>query len=247
MTELSIIIPFYNEEACAKAVVEELVEVFSNRFDLIWEIIMVNDGSSDTTGQLINTMAQNNACLHAVHLPVNMGQSAALKAGFNKAKGEILGVIDGDGQNDPNDFPGMLQEMKNQKADMMCGIRRSRSDTFVRKVSSKIANKLRSLVLKDHIVDVGCSIRLFRRDCFSKIMFFKNAHRFFPALMRMKGYKVSQMPVNHRSRLKGTSKYGAGINSRLWVGIIDLAGVYWLSKRIISDAAIMDGMRNDRA
>jgi dolichol-phosphate mannosyltransferase len=147
-------------------------------------------------------------------------------------------MIDGDGQNDPRDFPKLFEKMKTQNVDMMCGIRQNRSDKWIRKISSKVANKFRSTVLKDNIVDIGCSIRVFRRECFQKIIFFRNAHRFFPTLLTMKGFKVSQMPVHHRPRLKGTSKYGVGINSRLWAGIIDLAGVYWLSKRVIKQSII---------
>jgi len=229
--EISIVIPFFNEEDCVKSVIEELLAVLPEAFGCSWEIIMVNDGSSDGTAQLINDISKSHHQLHAVHITSNCGQSSALEAGFKVACGHTIGTLDGDGQNDPKDFHRLMQEMKKQGVDMMCGVRIKRADTFVRKVSSRIANRFRSMILKDNISDVGCSIRLFRRECLSNIMFFKNAHRFFPALIMMAGYKVSQMPVNHRPRLKGLSKYGRGVNTRLWVGIVDLAGVYWLKKR----------------
>jgi dolichol-phosphate mannosyltransferase len=116
---------------------------------------------------------------------------------------------------------------------MMCGIRTTRADNFVRRASSRIANRVRSFFLQDNITDVGCSLRVFRRQCLGEVRFFRNAHRFFPALFIMAGFGVAEMPVNHRVRQHGTSKYGGGINSRLWVGIADLAGVWWLRKRFL--------------
>jgi dolichol-phosphate mannosyltransferase len=235
VSEISIVIPFYNEEECVEPVLEEMIAVFSGRPDTDWEIIMVNDGSNDATAEMIDRFAEKNDRLQAVHLPFNCGQSAALEAGFNIAKGDILGMMDGDGQNDPNDFPKLLEALELQNVDMMCGIRANRSDTSIRKFSSRIANRFRSFLLKDDIIDIGCSIRIFRSECLSKIILFRNAHRFFPSLLKMKGFSVLQMPVNHRPRLKGSSKYGVGINSRLWVGIVDLAGVYWLSRRLMKE------------
>jgi dolichol-phosphate mannosyltransferase len=242
MTGISVIIPFFNEEECVEPVLEEMIDVFSRRFDTFWEIIMVNDGSSDGTAEIIDRFAAKNEQLRAVHLPFNCGQSAALKAGFNIAKGDILGMMDGDGQNDPNDFPELLEALVAQGADMMCGVRANRSDNLIRRLSSKIANRCRSFILKDNITDIGCSIRVFRCECLSEIILFRNAHRFFPSLFKMRGFTVSQMPVNHRPRLMGNSKYGVGINSRLWVGIVDLAGVYWLSRRVMKEEIIRSEM-----
>lgn len=243
--KISIVIPFYNEEDCVKFVIEELLDVMPEAFGRSWEIIMVDDGSSDGTARLINDLSKSHHQLHSVHITPNCGQSSALEAGFTIACGHTIGTLDGDGQNDPRDFHRLLQEMEKQGVDMMCGVRAQRADTFVRKISSRIANGLRSLILKDNISDVGCSIRLFRRECLSRILLFKNAHRFFPALIIMAGYTVSQMPVNHRPRLKGLSKYGRGINTRLWVGIVDLAGVYWLKKRMLNYSVRMNGESKD--
>jgi dolichol-phosphate mannosyltransferase len=116
---------------------------------------------------------------------------------------------------------------------MMCGVRVSRSDSSIRKISSRIANWVRSAVLDDQITDVGCSMRVFRRDCLGRIYFFKNAHRFFPALFQMAGYSVSEMPVRHRPRIAGNSRYGGGIRSRLFAGLFDLYGVYWMKSRLL--------------
>jgi len=230
---ISIVVPFYNEEEGLEMVCEEILSVASKQFAPPWELLMINDGSSDKTPSMIDTIAQNNANCRAIHLNPNSGQSAALEAGFSKARGEIIATLDGDGQNDPADLPGLIEKMTQLDVDMLCGIRAERADTLIRKVSSRVANTLRSRLLKDHISDVGCSLRVFRSACLPRIRFFRNAHRFFPALMIMAGYRVSETPVSHRPRLKGISKYGLGINTRLWVGIADLAGVWWLQKRAL--------------
>jgi len=228
---ISVVIPFYNEEASILSVCEEVREVLSALPELTWELVMVNDGSTDATGQIMDETAQNHSGFRAVHITPNSGQSAALQAGFEAAHGEFIATLDGDGQNDPRDIPRLLAALKEQNLDMMCGIRSQRADNFIRRISSRIANRTRSFILGDNITDVGCSLRIFRRACLKHVRFFRNAHRFFPALFLMAGYSVSEMPVNHRPRQQGTSKYGGGINSRLWVGIADLLGVLWLSRR----------------
>ncbi|GAB6146990.1 glycosyltransferase family 2 protein [Desulfocicer niacini] len=235
---LTIVVPFYNEEENVEAVCREIISVANTSASAMafkngWELIMVNDGSSDTTPSLMDALAREFAFCRAVHLAPNSGQSAALEAGFSRALGEVIATLDGDGQNDPSDLPGLIDKMAQLKVDMLCGIRAQRADGLIRKFSSRVANGLRARLLKDHISDVGCSLRVFRRSCLARIHFFRNAHRFFPALMIMAGYKVAETPVSHRQRLQGVSKYGLGINSRLWVGLADLAGVWWLQKRAL--------------
>lgn len=231
--QLSVVIPFYNEEESILPVCEEVREVLSALPDLTWELVMVDDGSADRTGEIMDEMVQTRNGFRAVHITPNSGQSAALQAGFDAAHGEFIATLDGDGQNDPGDIPRLLAALKEQGLDMMCGIRMRRADNFIRRISSRIANRTRSAALGDNITDVGCSLRVFRRACLHHIRFFRNAHRFFPALFIMAGYRVSEMPVSHRPRQHGTSKYGGGINSRLWVGIADLAGVFWLGRRAL--------------
>jgi dolichol-phosphate mannosyltransferase len=228
---LSIVVPFYNEEENIQEVCEEVHSVLDPQLAGSWEFVMVNDGSKDRTGNLIDELAAKYPHFRAVHLKPNSGQSAALEAGFRAARGEIIGTLDGDGQNDPRDLFKLIEEMKKRNVDMMCGVRAKRADNWVRKMSSRVANRVRSRILGDNITDVGCSMRVFRRRCVKNIGFFRNAHRYFPALFIMRGYTVAEMPVNHRPRSHGKSKYGGGINSRLWVGIVDLMGVYWLKKR----------------
>jgi len=228
---ITIVIPFYNEETCVDHVCEELLRVMTPQVPP-WEAVLVDDGSGDQTGRLIDEWAQRPP-FRAVHIHPNSGQSAALAAGFQTARGIFIGTMDGDGQNDPRDLPLLLAELQRRRLDMLCGIRQHRADGFVRKASSRIANRVRGAILRDGITDVGCSMRVFRRECLSQVTFFRNAHRFFPALVMAAGGRVAETPVRHRPRHMGTSKYGAGINSRLWVGLVDLAGVAWLTRRAL--------------
>lgn len=232
---LSLVIPFYNESSCLDCVCDELNQVLSENASIVptWECILVDDGSQDRTGQMIEDWAARHAHFRVVHITPNSGQSAALQAGFQAARGLYVGTMDGDGQNDPRDLPLLLDEMQQRQVDMMCGIRTRRADSVIRRVSSRIANGVRRFILRDGITDVGCAIRVFRRDCLAHVPFFRNAHRFFPALVMAAGYRVAETTVRHRPRLKGTSKYGTGINNRLWVGLADLAGVYWLRRRAL--------------
>jgi dolichol-phosphate mannosyltransferase len=230
---LSVVIPFFDEAESIEKVCEEVLEVLAKEPDLNWELVMVDDGSKDRTPQLMDDLVIRHENFHALHLKPNSGQSAALEAGFAEARGEFIATLDGDGQNDPRDIPRLLNLLRANRVDMVCGVRQRRADNFIRRLSSRIANGVRSAVLKDHITDVGCSLRVFRRECLKRVRFFRNAHRFFPALFIMAGFTVAETPVNHRPRALGTSKYGGGINSRLWVGLADLAGVFWLRKRAL--------------
>jgi dolichol-phosphate mannosyltransferase len=247
---LSVVIPFFNEAECLEDVCMEAKSVLTDRLGDNWQLVMVDDGSSDATAEIIDRLAAAHPQFLALHLTPNSGQSAALQAGFAAASGELIATLDGDGQNDPADLPALLQEMERLQVDMMCGVRQRRADNWIRRLSSRIANRVRSRVLQDGITDVGCSIRVFRRSCLGRIRFFRNAHRFFPALFQIAGYTVAEMPVNHRQRLQGVSKYGGGIQSRLWVGLADLAGVYWLRKRAllydVSSSASREGKAGDK-
>ncbi len=230
---LSVVVPFYNEAESLEMVCEEVRETLSVHEGLSWELVMVDDGSTDGTSTIMDGLARRYDNYRAIHLRPNSGQSAALEAGVHAALGNFIATLDGDGQNDPRDILHLYEEMKKHGVDMMCGIRQRRADNIIRRLSSRIANSVRSSVLKDNITDVGCSVRIFRRSCLERIRFFRNAHRFFPALFIMAGFTVKETPVNHRTRRYGTSKYGGGINSRLWVGLADLAGVFWLRKRAL--------------
>lgn len=243
--KLSIVIPFFNEEDCVIKVCTEVDQVLSLQFPGQWELIMVNDGSTDRTPDLMNELVAQFSHFQALHVHPNSGQSAALAAGFRASGGDIIGTMDGDGQNDPADLLKLLREMESRRVDMMCGVRINRSDSRIRKISSRIANRVRSAVLNDNISDVGCSLRVFRRDCLDKIYFFRNAHRFFPTLFQMASYTVSEMPVCHRPRMAGTSRYGGGIRSRLFAGLFDLYGVYWMQRRFLRyEVDVMNTLHN---
>ena len=155
---LSVVVPFYNEAESAEAVCREVHDVLSAQPGLDWELVMVDDGSTDGTGPILDELARRFSNFKAVHLVPNSGQSAALDAGFRHARGEYVATLDGDGQNDPRDIPRLLGELRNRGVDMMCGIRKNRADTLVRRISSRIANGVRSRVLEDNITDVGCSV-----------------------------------------------------------------------------------------
>ncbi len=227
---LSVSIHFYNEEESIVEVCEEVHEVLDGKIEGGWELIMVNDGSTDRTRELMEQLAAKYSHFRGITLIPNSGESAAMEAGFRAARGRIIANMDGDGQNDPRDFLPLLEEREKRGVDMMCGIRANRQDTWFRRFSSRFANGIRSWLLEDNITDVGCSLRVFRRRCFRDIGFFRHAHRYFPALVIYRGFKVDEMPVNHRPRKHGTSKYGKGF-ARLWAGIVDIMGVYWLKKR----------------
>jgi len=243
---LSVVIPFYNEASCLEAVCLEVHEALRRDFAGDWELIMVDDGSSDATPELIDTLSQRYPELRAIHLYPNSGQSAALEAGFTASRGRLIATLDGDGQNDPADLRVLIEAMTSRQVDMMCGIRIRRADNRVRRISSRIANRVRASLLHDHISDVGCAIRVFHRRCLGHLCFFRNAHRFFPALVQMQGLSVAEMPVKHRPRFSGASKYGGGIHSRLWVGLADLAGVWWLRRRALHYAAT-EATKNNQA
>jgi dolichol-phosphate mannosyltransferase len=243
---LSVVIPFYNEAETIRDVCEEVERVLAPLFAGQWELVMVDDGSRDATLEVMRELAEAHPHFRVVRLARNAGQSAALDAGIAAARGDLIATLDGDGQNDPADIPRLMEERERRGVDMMCGVRTRRADSPLRRVSSRLANGVRRAILDDGITDVGCSIRVFRGECMKRIRFFRNAHRFFPALFRMNGFSVDETRVNHRSRLAGSSKYGFGINSRLWAGLFDLAGVYWLKKRTLRYEAAEEGGRAQR-
>jgi len=236
--DLSVVIPFYNEAPNVSEVLEELTAVLEKELAGAFEVVAVNDGSSDGTGALLEALALRRPNLRVVHIEPHSGQSAALEAGFAVCRAEAIATMDGDGQNDPRDIPRLLRLLHLEGVEMVCGIRARRRDGLVRRVSSRIANRVRDAALHDHTVDVGCSLRVFRRACLPRIHWFRNAHRFFPALVQLAGYRTAETPVAHRPRLHGQSRYGLGIQSRLWVGLMDLWGVCWLQHRALRYRAV---------
>ena len=226
---LSIVVPFLNEEAAAQQLLGEIREMIDrNEQTGRVEVIAVDDGSADHTGALLDQTASAWPRLIVVHHARRCGQSAALASGFATASGEWIATLDGDGQSDPADIPRLMNERGG--FDMVTGIRGERRDTFVRRVSSRIAFRVRNAALHDGIIDTGCSTRAFRRACLRYLpLQFRGMHRFLPALFQIAGYSVRQIQVNHRPRLGGQPKYGIG--NRMIPGLVDLWAVCWMRSR----------------
>jgi dolichol-phosphate mannosyltransferase len=229
---LSIIVPAMNEDENINPLIDEILAATT---DLpLLEIVYVDDGSTDRTLDVLRTRQQTTPTLRILRHEKNAGQSAAMMTGARAARGTLLIFMDGDGQNDPSDIPilynAFLINQSNKKLGLVAGQRRKRQDTWFRRLSSRIANKIRSSLLKDGVRDTGCSLKLFRRDIYINLPYFNHMHRFLPALVRRDGFDIDVVDVNHRPRLRGVSKYG--LMNRLWVGIVDLFGVMWLQSRI---------------
>jgi dolichol-phosphate mannosyltransferase len=217
----SVVVPLYNEEANLPILQEELRAGLSG---LDYEIIFVDDGSVDSTTERIETASN----IRLIRFEKNSGQSAAIYAGLTAARGAIMVVIDGDLQNDPADIPRLLAEIT-QGADLVCGYRLKRQDTLVKRLTSRIANAVRSRYTKDGVRDTGCTLKAMRRECVSALLPFKGMHRFIPALVKAAGYRLVEVRVNHRPRRFGQSKYGLG--NRALRATIDMFGVRWLLSR----------------
>src|SRR5947207_4240937 len=219
--QVSVIVPLFNEEENVPILQAELRAALRA---IDHEFIFVDDGSADQTVERIEA-APN---LRVICFEKNAGQSAAIYAGANAARGAIVVLIDGDLQNDPADIPRLLAEIE-RGADLVCGYRAQRKDTLVKRLTSRIANFVRSRFTKDGVRDTGCTLKAMRRECVSALVPFKGMHRFVPALVKGAGYRLVEIPVNHRPRRFGQSKYGLG--NRAVRATIDMFGVRWLLSR----------------
>ncbi len=227
---VSVVVPFFNEEENVPLVAERVAAVFASLPDQDYECVFVNDASVDGTRAALDALAAADDHVRALHFVQNRGQSAALIAGLRAARGEYLLTIDGDLQNDPEDFPKVIELLRDY--DCVCGYRANRQDTWVRRVSSRVANRVRRAILNDGIRDTGCGTKGFRRVCVPHFVCFNGAHRYFAVMVRAAGLTLTECPVSHHPRVHGTSKYG--VNNRLWRGIYDLVGVGWLQKRYVT-------------
>ena len=226
--ELSIVVPVYNEAESLPILVSEIRKALSGA-DSAFEIILVDDASTDASPGVMRQLATANEHLRLIRHDRNLGQSAALIAGFERARGTIVVTLDADLQNDPADIPRLLENLDD--CDVVCGVRTKRQDSWLRKVSSRIANAVRNRITAESITDVGCSLRAYRVEYLRLLPVFDGMHRFLPTLLRLNGARIREIEVNHRPRRFGTSKYG--VHNRLWRGIADLFGVRWLQKRWI--------------
>jgi glycosyltransferase involved in cell wall biosynthesis len=218
---VSVVVPVFNEEASMSNLQAELRLALAG---LDHEIIFVDDGSTDQSVAKI----ENAPHVRVLRFEKNAGQSAALFAGLNAARGAIIVAIDSDLQNDPADVPRLLAEIS-RGADLVCGYRQKRKDTMFKRLTSRIANFVRSRYTRDGVRDTGCTLKAMRRECVSALIPFKGMHRFIPALVKGAGFQVVEVPVNHRPRKFGESKYGFG--NRALRATIDMFGVRWLLSR----------------
>jgi len=219
--QVSVIVPVYNEEENVPILQAELRAALRA---IDHELIFVDDGSTDRTVERIETEPN----LRVIRFEKNAGQSAAMYAGLEAAQGAILVLIDGDLQNDPADIPKLVGEISNG-ADLVCGYRALRRDTRVKRLTSRVANVVRSRYTKDGVRDTGCTLKAMRRECVSALVPFKGMHRFIPALIKDAGYRLVEIPVNHRPRRFGQTKYGLG--NRAVRATMDMFGVRWLLSR----------------
>ncbi len=225
--KLSVVAPAYNEVENIAALAKEVREALDGRFE--WELILVDDGSSDGTADAIRRLERSDTHFRGVFLVRNAGQSAATEAGLRAARGELIATIDADLQNDPSDLPRLVEAIEGY--DAVVGYRAKRRDTFVRRVSSRLANWVRNRISKDSIRDTGCSLKVFRREAILSLALFDGMHRFLPTLLRYHDYTVAEIPVGHRPRTRGKSKYG--IRNRALRAFLDLLAVRWMRSRIL--------------
>jgi dolichol-phosphate mannosyltransferase len=226
--ELSVVIPVYNEADNIAPLVAEIRAALDGK--LAYEIVYADDASGDGTAAALETLASGGAPLRVVRHRARCGQSAAIRSGVKAARAPWIATLDGDGQNDPADIPSLWAlRTRHDGPVMIAGQRTKRRDSWSKRISSRWANAVRRRLLKDDTPDTGCGLKLFERALFLELPYFDHMHRFLAALMIRQGVRVVSVPVNHRPRLRGASKYGFW--DRLWVGIADLLGVMWLQRR----------------
>ncbi len=220
--EISAVIPLYNEEENVAALQRQIQDALVGRS---YEIVFVDDGSRDGTVAGVTP----DPAVRVLRFEKNAGQSAAMYAGMTAARGRIIVLLDGDLQNDPADIGRLLEELEKSGADLVCGYRAKRRDTVVKRITSRVANFVRSRFVRDGVRDTGCSLKAMRRECVAALVPFYGMHRFIPALVKGAGFRITEIPVNHRARTAGVSKYGLG--NRAIKATVDMLGVRWLLSR----------------
>ena len=227
--DLSVVFPVYNEEENIPVLLDEIARAVDGKWS--YEMVAVDDGSTDRSLQILRDMRTKYPNLRVLAFEKNSGQTAALEAAWRAARGRMVVSLDADLQNDPADIPAMIRTLEQQKADMVIGVRTNRRDTWSRRMQSRIGNGVRNWITNDKITDTGCSLKLVKREAIDRVRLFTGMHRFLPTLVRIDGYKVVEMPVNHRPRRFGTSKYGA--MNRAARGLVDCLAVRWMTKRAL--------------
>lgn len=228
MPDLSVVIPVHDEEASLPRLWPELREVLEG-LGLDAEVIFVDDGSRDRSAEIVRALREADRRVRLVRLKANAGETAATDAGFRAARGRWVVTMDADLQNDPRDIPALLAHL--DRWDAACGwrVNRSAGDSLARRVSSSVANRVRNALSDETIHDSGCTFRAFRRECLRGLVLYRGFHRFVPTLLRLQGYRVVEVPVNHRPRRFGRSKYG--VLNRVFGATVDLLVVRWMKRR----------------
>lgn len=225
---LSVVVPFYNEVDCAQPLASEIVLTMQS-LDRTWELILVNDGSTDDTDRVLRSFAASHPNCRVLTLRRNSGQAAALHVGMRAATGRVIVTMDGDGQNVPADIPRLLTAI--EAADMVVGIRQNRQDSVVRRRISRLANAVRSRILRDGVCDSGCALKAFRREVVDALIPIRTLYSFMPAMAAASGFEVVQIPVRHRARQGGRSNYNLRVF--LWRPLVDMLGMWWFTRRCI--------------
>lgn len=235
--EISVVIPCFNEVGNLEPLIGELeaaLGIVGKPFEIIYVDDCSTDGSTEKLAELVKTKPHLRRLRHLR----NLGQSAAIFNGYSRARGSYVITMDADLQNPPSDIPMMFKKLQDEKADAVCGVRTGRKDTLGKKISSKLANGIRGAFLNDGIHDAGCTFRIVRREAVRNLIAFRALHRFLPTILRIHGYKVVEVPISHRARVSGVSKYGFG--NRFWVGIIDMLAMRWYRMRHLPTVMLDD-------
>ncbi|HEX4962063.1 MAG TPA: glycosyltransferase family 2 protein [Thermoanaerobaculia bacterium] len=228
LPEISVVVPVFNEEESLPVLAAELQGVLRS-LGRPAETIFVDDGSTDGSLEALHGLARADPAVRIVRLRRNLGQSAALAAGFAAARGGIVVTLDADLQNDPADVPKLLERLEGW--DVVCGVRTHRQDPWLRRVSSRLANGVRNRLTRESITDVGCTLKVYRAEPLRRVPLFTGMHRFLPTLLKLDGARVTEVPVHHRPRLYGHPKYN--IRNRIWRALADLFAVRWMQRRWI--------------
>lgn len=228
--DLSVVVPVFNEEDNVGTLLREIDAVLKP-MGKQYEVIYVDDRSTDRSLDVLRQLKKDHPQVRVLRHRLNSGESAASLTGMAHARGEVIITMDADLQNDPADIPELLGHLTDEVA-AVCGVRRKREDDFVKRLSSRIANRFRNRMTGDRIADAGCTYRAIRRSALCDVPVFNGLHRFLPTILRMQGFKVTEILVNHRPRTAGVSKYGVG--NRAWRGVVDCFAIRWLRKRSVS-------------
>jgi dolichol-phosphate mannosyltransferase len=226
MIKYSVVIPLKNEEDNIGDLLKELEPVMKG-LGAPWEVLCVEDGSTDRTADILRLLSKECPYLRVLFFSKNYGQSSAFDAGFQAARGEFVITLDGDRQNDPADIPKLVTAIDN--CDLVCGHRRNRRDPWSKRLLSRLANFVRQRLCHDGIQDTGCSLKIYRTTCLRRLKMYQGMHRFLPALFLIEGFRIKEVPVNHRERMKGVTKYH--FFNRSFNTIADMLAVRWMGKR----------------